>query len=195
MAATPDGGGLQSAAVSANSIALSLTTSKTNDVIIVQIGTRRNLTPHAVVSSISDSAALSWSKRAAVALDVDTFNNMEVWWAPSTGMLSGDIITVTLDRTADVIVARPFGVNGTSLSSPWDANVSLPAMGTGSSTSVPSVTLSTTSAGDMSIAFGYSGSLSNINVAGLIGGVSGVLLQSGSQASSVEYAQQIGTLS
>lgn len=112
---------------SSTTLSLSLTTSKTNDIIIVGVTTG---SPLHTVTGIADTSLLTWTKITNV---IGVNNDTEMWWAPSTGALASDSITITIS-SADNITATAFGVNGsTAISKPFDSNTSLPATNNGSS--------------------------------------------------------------
>src|SRR6185312_1133023 len=145
---TPDGTA-NGAATSSASTTVTLTTSKTNDDIIVAVASRRG-SSFTTVSSVSDTAGLSWAKRSSVTLDNVGSNfhmDMEIWLANSPAALSNDVITVTLAAVPDTLQVIAFGLNGVPSSSPWDANGSLPVTNASAASSVPSISgISTTAA-------------------------------------------------
>lgn len=89
-----------------------LTTTKTNDIIFVTI-----LTNGALVSSVADTAVLSWHYRVSV--DNGTGLHMEKWFAQSAGTLAGDIITVTLATSGNAAFAAT-AWSGCFFSVPFD---------------------------------------------------------------------------
>lgn len=155
MALTLDGHA-SSVGAAANTATVALTTSLTNDIIVVMAFSQKNATPHRTVSGITDTAGLTWTKRSAIAQDsavgqfITCFIDAEVWWAYSSGALTGDTITVTYSGATDAGVLIAFGVNSSgtafSASSPWDTNGSLPATNFTAGVVTPSATVSTTAA-------------------------------------------------
>lgn len=145
-----DGQVLSSSSCSASPCTVSLTTTKTNDVIIVFA---KNFTGSAGgVTGISDTAGLSWAKRTATSATNGTVGNLEEWYAVSTGILSSDTISVAWSGGVFSRISA-FGINGANTSLPFDSNVSLPADASsisGSATSL-SNTVSTSNANDMLI--------------------------------------------
>jgi hypothetical protein len=89
-----------------------LTTTKTNDIIFVAI-----VTNGAIVSSIADTAVLSWHYRVSV--DNGTGLHMEKWFAQSAGTLAGDVITVNLASSGNAAFAAT-AWSGCFFSMPFD---------------------------------------------------------------------------
>jgi hypothetical protein len=106
---TIDGSGTGSGA-SVTSVAATLTTTKTNDIIVAVIFVA---TSGVVVSSVSDTSSLTWTQFSS------TPSGIFIYWAFSSGVLSSDSITATLSATgtAGIIV---FGVNGANTTYPFD---------------------------------------------------------------------------
>jgi hypothetical protein len=138
---------LSATAGAKSSLAQVLSTSHANDVILVAIVTNSTT---ATVSSVGDTAGLSYAQRQAI---TDGSNDIELWWAPASSPLASDTITVNLNKNATFSVAI-WAVNGsTTYTSPFDANSSLPATNTGSSTGPTSGAFSTNTPNDFVIAF------------------------------------------
>lgn len=114
-------------ASSASSVALSgLTTSNTNDIIVVC-----SCSQGASISSISDGASLTWQSRKTY--NPTSTDYVEIWWAAASSKLSSDAITVHYGGTFSYAQAMAFGVSGAySLTSPFDPSPSLPAIAAGS---------------------------------------------------------------
>lgn len=106
--------------------ASTLTTSLTNDVIVVIV---KWTTIQG--SSITDTAGLTWTRRysgtqVGGSCAGGSFVAQDVWWAISPGALIADVITaVGYDSGADRVTS--FGVNGANTTTPFDPNVSIPA--------------------------------------------------------------------
>jgi hypothetical protein len=153
-----------------NSGTVTLTTTLTDDIIVLQVHCEKGSATQ-TVSSVS-GGGLTWAKRSSLAFNVDgnINNNMEVWWAHAASPLSAAVVTVTLSAATDDASLIIFGVNGcASFTTPWDTNVSLPATNDNliSTTSTPSVSgVSTTSGGVMVLAFYGTGSHPNMPTAG-----------------------------
>ena len=139
---------------------ITLTTAAPNDIIVVQEvnATGFGGAPAATISSISDTAGLTWRQRTATSTpDIDGYSydvafNTEVWWAYAPSPLSSDTITATMTgNTADIdcIGLAAFGVNGANTSNPWDTNTSLPAaVINDDNNAIPSVSPISTNAAD-----------------------------------------------
>lgn len=123
---------------SGTSVSVNLTTSNANDVIFVVI-TSNNGT----VSSVSDTAGLTWTQRATTNLSGTQF--LFIYRAVSAGALSADSITVTMAGTTFITVDA-FGVSGADTVTIFDSNASLPA-----TSSTLNVTVSTSNANDFLI--------------------------------------------
>jgi hypothetical protein len=136
---------------------LTLSTSKTNDLIIL---TGDEVSSSVHISSISDSAGLTWHLRKQ--LSNSGQNSMtEEWYAIAANSLSSDTVTVTYSsKTSGGITA--FAISGANTAAPFDP--SGPVTSTGSSNS-PSVTLSLTNQYEMAIGIAScsSGSSSTIS--------------------------------
>lgn len=106
---------------------VTLSTTKTNDVIIV-IATFNN--SGGTISSISDTASLTWTghRRATVTNGTTT---VEEWYAISSGILTSDVITLNYSASASFSVATAFGVNGAHTAAPFDTNAAIPFTGVG----------------------------------------------------------------
>lgn len=97
---------------------VTLTTTQSNDIIIVDISTELN-TGVPIVSSVT-ATGLTFAQANAV------FNSagqvrLERWWAAAASPLSAVVITVTLSAASDDTVIAAYGVNGAaSLTSPFD---------------------------------------------------------------------------
>lgn len=117
---------------STSSHSVSLTTTLTDDIIVVIVGFCINGggTPP-IVSSISDTASLTWTRRGgASGLTNGNSSVFDVWWAHAPSALSGDSITATLSGSIDDATLVAIAVNGaSSLTAPFDTNASLPKTG------------------------------------------------------------------
>lgn len=134
--------GSTGALTESSSVSASLTTSSSNDVIILSAGTS---SPAASVSSIVDSASLAWTHRATET--GPTSVEMEEWYAVASSPLTSDSITVSWSGSGDNTF-EAFAISGADISSPFDPNPALPAVATGTGNN-PSVTISTSNANDI----------------------------------------------
>jgi hypothetical protein len=147
---------------------VTLSTSLPNDVIVLEEFNETNGGALATVSSISDTAGLSWQLRTATSTPVMISNgvttpaDMEVWYAIASAPLSSDDITVTFNNTVDDGSVIAFGVHGANLSSPWDGNSSIPteSVWTSPSYETPSVSGVSTNASSVML-LGFEGSGGN----------------------------------
>ena len=124
-----------------NSNSVSITTANSPDVIIVAVGSEGASLGE--VSSVSDTNALSWSKRSSTVYYPDPaggYDEEEIWYAIASGTLSHDKITVTLGNTIDDGAIMVMGVSGAATASPWSSNALLPANSLGL-TAVANVTV------------------------------------------------------
>jgi len=106
-----------------------LTTTTANDIIIAAI--EFNTPP---IVSLTDVAGLTWNLISAQ-------TRASVYYAKSTGILTGDVITVTIGG-ADFISMHVFAVKGANFTTPLDANGALPAT-SGAGPALLSLTTST----------------------------------------------------
>jgi hypothetical protein len=107
-----------------------LTTTKTNDIIVVCC--QGEMVPPAARSISSVTATgLTFAKRASMTATSSGFGtncqaSAEIWWALATSTFSGTI-TATWSAAMDGTSFTAFGVNGCNTASPWDTNGSLDA--------------------------------------------------------------------
>lgn len=128
----------------------SLTTSDTNDIIVV-LESNEDAPGGAVriVTSIT-APGLTFAERSYTSLGTPTYQDAEVWWAYSASALSAEAITITLSGTTDDAVIVAFGVHGANTASPWDADFAIPRVASGGGSTTPTVTgVSTENANDM----------------------------------------------
>lgn len=162
MALTLDGFA-NSSKSSATSATVSLTTTKTNDIIVVVVGAEATTGVPPIVSGVSSTSGLTWAKRSTKSA---TANAQEVWWALAPSILTNEVITVTYTATFDDWAGTAFGVNGCNTAAPWDTSTSLPAFGVypdGTAAAAPAVsgvsTVSTAPFVFMAFAHAYSSTL------------------------------------
>jgi len=125
---------------------VSLTTSNTNDVIIVLVSTSVTSGLPPTVTSIS-SPHVSW-KSSARGTGGDGTTDFEEWYGIASSALSSETITVHLSGSpADDSTIIAFGISGANTASPFDSHSGLPAWASGSGGS-PSVSISTSNAND-----------------------------------------------
>src|SRR6266852_7194075 len=96
-----------------SSITVTLTTLKTNAIIVVAIHNESlNASgSHATVSSVS-GGGLTWAKRAGAVLDNagqnNAYSDFEIWWALAIAALAATVITITLSKSIDDASAVAF---------------------------------------------------------------------------------------
>lgn len=100
---------------------VTLTTTSTNDVIIVNVASNTN-----APSSVTDAAGLTWNLRTSVT----NTNFIHEYYATSSGTLTGDVITINYGAAPSYAAATAFGISGANTSSPFDANAALPGTST-----------------------------------------------------------------
>jgi hypothetical protein len=140
--------GTASVQVSSTTGTVSLTTTNANDIILVGIH-NANSTGYGAVSSVL-ATGLTFAKLAQEQFK-DAFNefqDMEIWWAAAASP-STYSIAVLIAQSGEMGISA-IGVTGAgSLTSPFDANASLPKA-SGSNSAPPSLTgISTTTAADL----------------------------------------------
>ena len=149
-----DGSAAPNYGPSVSSIAATLTTAQTNDIIIVTVVTN-DYSAYRTVSSVS-GGGLTWARRGTSVqwTDATYKNNHEVWWAVAASPLSSVAITATLSASATYATIFAFGVSGADTTTPWDTNGALPASATHlTPTSLPTVNVSTSASKTMILGF------------------------------------------
>jgi hypothetical protein len=113
---------LDGAPVTSTTTSITISTSNTNDVIILFVKYTNSSVPAATVSS----SHLSWTRRgyASTGGASDTDETIEEWYAIAAGTLSSEVISVTgpSGGQRNVVMA----ISGANTSTPFDSNVSLP---------------------------------------------------------------------
>jgi hypothetical protein len=146
-----------------NSCTAPITTSHSNDIIIVYTIESLDLAGPCTFS-VSDTAGLTWNYRGGVAGRADGSygstprDQIGEFWARSAGVLASDSITESISGCADTKYGyggeyngfQAFGVSGANYNNPFDPNTSLPGTANAYS-NTPSVTISTSSSNDMII--------------------------------------------
>lgn len=152
-AAAPSVDGSCAAANQHTGAGCSLTTTLTNDLIVVAVYSETNNFPPTSVSAIS-GGGLSWTKRSSKTFSGGSGGDFEIWYASSAGTLTGAALSATFSSSVDDWAFMAFGVNGANATTPWDSNSSLPAFSTPTSGNKPSVSpVCTTGANDLLLAF------------------------------------------
>lgn len=111
-------------AASSSVASASFTTSLANDILVATLVVEAAALT--TVSSISDTAGLTWNKKLSGSVTGSGSLNcsVEIWWAYSAAALSSaETVTATLSGTADAANIIVTSVNGcTNFSQPWDLN-------------------------------------------------------------------------
>ena len=154
-------------------VAAALTTTKTNDIIVVMVGAEITSGASINVASVA-GGGLTWALRKRLQYNAGRRTppnpqTYEVWWALAPSALSAVSITATFSGAADNATIVAFGVNGAKTLAPWDTNASLPVTNTDviqTDNNPPSVSgVSTTAVNTMLIA-GWSNSNAGPALAG-----------------------------
>ncbi len=161
-APTIDGSGFVSTTTTAvSSKAISVTTTSTNDVILLFIVADALGTAPTVSSVVGGS--LTWHKRSSQAFQATNCavgggtscgQDQEIWWAFSSGTLSSVSMTVTWNTTIDFATIQAVGVHGVANpAAPWDINVGFPVQNqnSGGSAAVLSSAFTTSQTDDLLI--------------------------------------------
>lgn len=133
-----------------------LTTTNSNDVIVILVSNENTGSVLRTVSGVS-STGLTFLKRSGGSIGTTPFSDLEVWYAIASSPLASAAISVTLSGITDDATVVAFGVSGANTTTPWDPNASLPTpAATATTASIPSVGgVSTTNSNDM--LFGFTG--------------------------------------
>jgi hypothetical protein len=146
----------------ATSGAITLSTTLPDNIIVVMVTLEDWPNPAPTVTSITDTAGLTWARRSFKE-QTSSINRVEVWWAHAAAVLTSDVITVHTDFFDDATITG-FAVNGANLSDPWDTNGSLPASATGGGND-PHVDGVSTTAPDTFV-FGFAGDAQIVQFSG-----------------------------
>jgi len=137
---------------------VALTTSLTDDVVVLMVAGEKTTAGAFQVSSVADGSGLTWALRQRLQITGGRHTNpqfLEIWWAHAPTALSAVTITATLSAAVDNGSILAFGVNGANTSTPWDANASLPKTNsdvTGTNTTPSASGVSTTATNTMLLA-------------------------------------------
>lgn len=146
-----DGSTGSNSGATASSFTLTLTTSQTNDIIVVANISNNGGALSPAISSISDVAGLSWSKRSLLTLSCGggCAATIEYWTAKSPSTLSSDVITVNLTNASQFRTSTAFGISGITVASYFDPHSGLPL----TENTSPALQISTTNADDIILGF------------------------------------------
>src|SRR5215472_14126020 len=126
-----------------------LTTTQTNDIIIVMSSVEGNSSATPNVTGVT-GGSLTFALRARAANVVSSGGpKVEIWWALAPGTLSSVAFTISYSATYDDAAAIAFGVHGCYTTAPWDGNASLPKLHTANAQPASFPSTSTTNANDL----------------------------------------------
>jgi hypothetical protein len=123
-----------------------LTTTQPDDIIVAIVHTETTgSNGYRPVGSVTDTAGLSWQRRAQYQWAGgrnSNSNTLEIWWTHASAAFTADTITAHITGgNVDDATILAFGVAGADIDDPFDTNASLPATATGgaSTASTPSL--------------------------------------------------------
>lgn len=127
-----------------SSFTMTLSTSNTNDIIIVTVHSGKNGAGGGapVVSSVT-APGLTFTKRKEVSWVSTNSFSFDVYYAVAAAALSSKVITVTLSGTADFATGSCYGLSGCDTSTIWDSNGSLPASATAGTVNISTTATNT----------------------------------------------------
>lgn len=164
------------------SIKIALTTTKTNDIVVLSIVTYSSGTSVTVTSVTDASNVIQW-KSAARSSFVTCSGTQEItnteWYGIAPTALSADSITVALSATPTAGSGIAFGVSGADTTTPFDPAAGLPkTVSTCAATgSAPTVSAVSTLADTDFIFSLFGGYTSVTETAGAIAGTTGTLVK------------------
>lgn len=136
---------------------------RSDAMILIGIHMEGSGTP--VVSTITDTAGLTWTKRGSVQWSgAPADNSLELWYAQTTQPVVSDSITITTSASVDDASFVVFEASKFDQTTPWDPNAGVPASATDTTGNsvTPTVTgISTTNAADLILALWGCGKYSN----------------------------------
>lgn len=128
-----------------NTGTVTLTTTQSNDVIILMFYHENKPGSTSPTISTVTSSHLTWAKRKGYTFNTGSGTNcqdLEIWWATASAALTSEVITITLTGSIDDAAYHAFGVSGCpNPSAPWDTNVSLAGANVAAPTAVGTTTL------------------------------------------------------
>lgn len=141
---------------------VTITTTQTNDVVVVVDAYERNdATDISGTAPTATGLTFAPTPRShTVSAGNGHFQAVDVWWAPAASIQTANTITVHHPAAAEAASINVFAVHGVNnISSPWDTNGALPnaTISNASGVAASSPTYSTTQANDFVFAGGYSG--------------------------------------
>ncbi len=172
VALTIDGTNLAGCGHSTNSCSTTLTTSKTNDIIMVFTFESLDLQTSCTFT-VQDTSGLVWHNRGGVSgrNDGTTGSNRDQigeFWAQTPNQLSSDIVTESILGCASIQYGGEYnglyaiGISGANVNNPFDPSLTQPVSSTNYS-NAPSVNISTANNNEMIIAVAQQSSFGTLS--------------------------------
>ncbi|WP_395407959.1 hypothetical protein ACHMW6_15470 [Pseudoduganella sp. UC29_106] len=130
----------------ASSGTVTLTTTQTNDIIIIVAYCENPGSAAPTVTSVT-GGGLTFALRCRS--NGSSHGNLEVWWALAPSALSSVTFTVNYTGTFDDATFLAYGVHGCNTAAPWDSNAGLPQKQSYNGAATPSFTLNTSQSDDL----------------------------------------------
>src|SRR6267143_368932 len=147
-----DGSNIAGCSNATASCSTSLSTTKSNDVIIVFASETLDVQTSCTFG-VSDAAGLTWIVRSPVVFGRNNRDQLQEWWTRSTNVLTSDSITESISGCGtNYNGLQVFAISGANVNSPFDPNSALPGTGgdgSGGQQSLTSVSISTSNPTDM----------------------------------------------
>ncbi len=147
-----DGSNIATCSNATASCSASLSTTKSNDVIVVFASETLDVQTSCTFG-VSDTAGLTWIVRSPVVFGRNNHDQLQEWWAKSSGVLTSDSITESISGCGpNYNGLQVFAISGANVNSPFDPNAALPGTGSDGSSgqqSLTSASISTNNPTDM----------------------------------------------
>lgn len=136
-----DGSGIGACSNTTTSCPVTLTTSHANDIIIVFTAEALDAQTSPCTFSVSDTVGLSWTARSAVVYGRTNLDELQEWWAKSTGALTSDTITESIAGCGNNYNGlQVFAISGANFNSPFDPSTGVPGTGSDAGSGQQAVT-------------------------------------------------------
>lgn len=175
---------------------ITLTTSRANDIIVVDVNFANGTTTPPTVTGVAGTG-LAFARRNQVN-NVSTAavtNRSERWWAVATSALSALVITVTFSGAITATAVIGYAVSGCNTSAPWDTNVNSSAnnsyIASGNNTTIQCSGLST-NANNCALLFFY-GINGSITQTGTVAGYTSIA-NTAHAATQASYVQSFSSI-
>ena len=124
-----DGSNIATCSNATASCSASLSTTKSNDVIVVFASETLDVQTSCTFG-VSDTAGLTWIVRSPVVFGRNNHDQLQEWWAKSSGVLTSDSITESISGCGpNYNGLQVFAISGANVNSPFDPNAALPGTG------------------------------------------------------------------